>query len=182
MPFLACIFMQEQAWSLYIFFQNHNYEGGIGNFTYVQGFDISWTAEGSVPPELLSSQIAIAIHSAQTIQLFIITLASYIASQLASQLVILYQQNYFPCNSQLYILLKLPNHSLLQLYIASYIVSQLARQLVSQLATQLVSYIAICDWICQNQPHMHTIKDCSSSIIDSSIIKLTNYHNITAQS
>ena len=39
-------------------------------------FRISWTAKGSVPPELPPSQIA--IYFAQTTQPFIIAIASYI--------------------------------------------------------------------------------------------------------
>ena len=38
MPLLAYIFVkkctQEGAWSLYIIFHNHNYQGGIGKFIY----------------------------------------------------------------------------------------------------------------------------------------------------
>ena len=44
----------------------------------VQGFNISWTAKGSVPPELPSSQIG--IYFAQTTQPFITAIASYIVS------------------------------------------------------------------------------------------------------
>ena len=55
-----------------------NYQGGTGNFAYKTSIIISWTAKGSVPPELSSSQIA--MYFAQTTQPFYIAIASYIAS------------------------------------------------------------------------------------------------------
>ena len=55
---------------------------GEGQVIFLQDFDISWTAKGSVPPELPSSQIA--MYFAQTTQLFYIVIAIYIASYIAS--------------------------------------------------------------------------------------------------
>ena len=95
-PFLHAFCMQEGAWSLYIFFQNHNYQGGTGNFTYKASIlagqqkallkydsQIIKPYKCHVPRELPSSQIA--IYSAQTTQPFIIS-NSQLHSQLISQL------------------------------------------------------------------------------------------------
>ena len=124
--FLHAFCTQEGAWLLNIFFQNHNYQGGTGNFTYVQGFDIQQKALYHQNYFLADSQLYIF---AQTTQL---------VTQLFSQLAILYHQNYLPRNSQLYFAQTTqPFFSL-------------------QVVTQLVSYIAICDHICQNPPHTHT--------------------------
>ena len=126
-PFLQAFCTQEGVWSLYIFFQNHNYQGGTSNFTYKASI---------YSKRLCTTGITFLADS----QLYILLKPP---SQLHSQLAILYHQNYLLRNSQLYILLKLLNDSFHYSYL--------------QLVTQLVSYIAICDWICQNPPHMHTM-------------------------
>ena len=90
-PFLYAFCMQEGVWLLYIFFQNHNYQGGTGNFTYkaliltgqqkaLVKYDslIVQPHKCCVPPTLPSSQIA--IYFAQITQPFIIAIASQLAS------------------------------------------------------------------------------------------------------
>ena len=56
-----------------------------------------------------------------------------------------------------------------------------ASNFYSQLSWTLVKMINICDWLCQNLLHTHTMAKKFSSSINSSINKLTNYHNTTAK-
>ena len=67
-----------------------------GQVVLPSSFDISWTANGSVPPKLLSSKIA--MYFAQTMHPAIHYSCSQLHSQLASQLYCIYHQNYLPHN------------------------------------------------------------------------------------
>ena len=138
-PFLHAFYMQEGAWSLYIFSQNHNYQGGTSDFTYkalilagqqkvLLTYDslIMQPHKCRVPPELPSLQIA--IYFTQTTQPFIIAIASFIAMQLASQL---YCTTRITCLAiAIYFAQTTQPFFSLQLRIASYIASQLASYIV----------------------------------------------------
>ena len=79
-PFLACTLYARRVH----FFQNHNYQGGTGNFTYKASILAGQQKALQLPPELSSSQIAICIllkPPSHSIQLQLVT-------QLVSQLAI----------------------------------------------------------------------------------------------
>ena len=148
--FLHTFCMQEGVQSLYIFFQNHNYPEGTGNFIYKASilagqqkallkYDslIVQPHKCCIPPELPSLQIA--IYFAQTTQPFIIA----IASQLASYIV----PPELPPSQQLYILLKLPSLSF------HYSYSQLHSQLASQsYCTTRITFFLNSYIFCSNYP------------------------------
>ena len=137
-PFLHSFCIQEGAWSLYTFFQNHNYHGRTGNFTYkvlilarqqkaLLKYDsfIVQPHKCHVTPELPPSQVA--MYLTQTTQPFFLAIARHITSQLATQLIVLYSRItsltiaiYFAQTTQPFFSLQL----------------QLVTQLVSQLAIQ----------------------------------------------
>ena len=86
-PFLYAFCTQEGVWLLYIFFYNHNYQGGTGNFTYgalilagqqkaLVKYDrlIVQPHKCRVPPKL--PYLRIAIYFAQTTQPFIIAIVT----------------------------------------------------------------------------------------------------------
>ena len=87
-PFLLAFCRQEGAQSLYNLFQSHNYQGGTGKFTY-KAFILAGQQKVLYHQNylcLLHKQLCI-LKFAQNTQPFIIAIANYIVSQLASYIV-----------------------------------------------------------------------------------------------